>query len=911
MPTPIPTAVPTEAPTAIPTAVPTEAPTAIPTEVPTAIPTEVPTAIPTAVPTEVPTAIPTEVPTAIPTAVPTEVPTMTPTATPSIGPTYSPTQSPSSWPSGKPSSQPSSRPSLATPAATEMSLFDKDPFAVPWDYYFIKMKVQKYFFYYAMFFLSIYLFLLLCDISGVIKRYIDRLHESYLRGRAYIPLTPMSGEGSDEGYLMRQQSSINMWGMNAAAASGDGRPSSHYSRVAMEIRKQDSYRWEKYVTGTAAQTDTEVAVTATTRAAEETQDEGMEMSLLSTASAGRASEAGNILKLKGLTKLRSMINLSFSDSKRFTREFQEYLVMRRCKLGCSDFLFPNGYQVPVLRWQLHPGQMEDWLLYLLNNHTIIACVGCAQESDHSRNSRRVVLITSTSIAFFLTNMMDVTLRHFDVSEEYQQTQSTIWMQFLSGQVVDIFIISPLTLVVAEFCKNLYRCNFGVLKNLQNPVLIKIRNAIGTFFSIPILLFCVGLLVLCAIVTTGNNATGNIINFALQIFLVTIILDFIIAIQNFVSEYYFAVYILFDSFCVLSIGQLYIETLIYEQRVECAHFYDLSRTYCYGLLRIDRILEKGYAERYGWVKVRKQATSFMEVNPLHASAAKRRPPSLYSEATSPPPMATSPPPMANNPLSVTKKLSLAPPPAEPREVPPEEHIPAEEPQSAPTAVAPRKWQKLQQEPDYSSKKGPARPTMGVLSPAALSQALIELAQRQEQRELKEMEEKAAGEELELMSYEDKRMLLARRAWSSGAEECLRAQRRERPEEFHEEEPSRQNLLARMSSAVRRMSSGRGPVSDVPLQCDHSVAAEVEEEQWSELFSQSHQRTYWKHKVTGEKTWKSPHNDGFRKESGAADGKRVEEQPAVAAVGRTREVWKERARRASMAPAGMHIPHPSHI
>nr|MBP7476338.1 Ig-like domain repeat protein [Pyrinomonadaceae bacterium] len=73
LPTPTPTATPTNTPTATPTATPTNTPTATPT----ATPTNTPTATPTATPTNAPTATPTNTPTATPTATPIVLPTPT------------------------------------------------------------------------------------------------------------------------------------------------------------------------------------------------------------------------------------------------------------------------------------------------------------------------------------------------------------------------------------------------------------------------------------------------------------------------------------------------------------------------------------------------------------------------------------------------------------------------------------------------------------------------------------------------------------------------------------------------------------------------------------------------------------------------------------------------------------------
>ena len=961
MPTPVPTKTPTCTPSSIPTKIPTPVPSLVPTPVPTLVPTLVPTPVPTLVPTPGPTEIPTPGPTPVPTATPSSSPTSVPSASPTNEPSSGPTSEPSTRPSGQPSnqpsdepssqpsskpsaqptspptadltSQPSSRPSpkpsprptsqlssnssLGTPVPTDIGLFSADPFDVPWDLYFVKMKIQRYFFYYAAFFVTIFLLLLIIDKSGIIKKYIDSLHESYLHSRVYIPITPMSDKQCDRAHMMRQ-ASINMWGMHLAGDIGDTRQKILLSRVAEEIRKQDKYRWETYSTGTARD-DAEMAIVArdTTGAGED--EGGMEMALLSKASstrlsgslsAGSTSEQRNVAKLKRLTRLRSMLIASFQMQKKFTREFQEYLVMRRCKLGCADILCPNGYKVPLIGWHLPPGRVEDWLLYVLNNHTIIACIGCARESEHSRNSRRIVLIVSSSVAFFLTNMMEATLRHFSLSNEYESTQSSSWMRFLSGQVVDVFIISPLTLVFAEFCKNLYRCNFGFLKNLQSPILVMIRNAIGAFFSIPLVLFCLGLLVLCAIVTTGNDTFDNIMFFCIQVLLVTVILDFIIAIQNFVSEYHFAVYIFFDSLCILSIGQLYLETLIYEQKVEYSDYYDLSRVFCYGLLRVDRIFEREYAERNGWVKVKRRSTFFTEVNPLHAAASTAVKRSSQTSET-PPVESVGVSPMVNNPLtaSAVKKPSTVIHPQEVRivEASPEEQIPAEEPAPGPAIT----WTRLEKKKKVEAPTG--GPTLGVLSPAALSQALAELTARQEMRELREREEILAEFELDLMWQEDEHMRAVRELWWAEEAERLHAElsiSARAAEAAHSDEvaAASQGFFSRMSSAARRISIGLSTgVTAAALSSEVAAAISVvDEEEWSQLYSQSEQRMYWRHRVTGEKTLKTPLKSSSGDTSLKVKSAGVQEAAGMEPnVDKTRKVWQERARRASLTP-GMHVP-----
>ena len=54
----------------------------------------------------------------------------------------------------------------------------------------------------------------------------------------------------------------------------------------------------------------------------------------------------------------------------YSRGFREYMKQKRCLIGCTPVLCPNGLDVNLLfaRITLPPGRFEDFVLYLCNNH---------------------------------------------------------------------------------------------------------------------------------------------------------------------------------------------------------------------------------------------------------------------------------------------------------------------------------------------------------------------------------------------------------------------------------------------------------------------------------------------------------------------------------------------------------------
>ena len=71
-----------------------------------------------------------------------------------------------------------------------------------------------------------------------------------------------------------------------------------------------------------------------------------------------------------------------------------------CYFACEDVLFPGGYKIPFSDIILAPGVMEDFLLFLYNNHNVLSCVAVTKAATFNRANRRLALILQNSFTFF-------------------------------------------------------------------------------------------------------------------------------------------------------------------------------------------------------------------------------------------------------------------------------------------------------------------------------------------------------------------------------------------------------------------------------------------------------------------------------------------------------------------------------
>ena len=798
------------------------------------------------------------------------------------------------------------------------------------------MKVQTFVFYYAGYFLVLYLLLLIADKAGIMNS--DALHEEYRVSEMYVPFAPMNrsqtaedqfAEGADFGAESPSDATARK-GRTACLALG-------------LLAAQDRARYEQYTASEKEdefqQRESSFVVHLVQRRKTKIEDISLD-AVYGSDNSGDIEMSDNPMHKSPLSRSSSRPpNLidrgsSFmfkSRQKKYSREFQEYLALQRCRLGCGDVLYQGGYTVPLLGWRLPPGRAEEFWLYMYNNHTILSCISCAKESDQNRGSRRVVLIISNAVSFFMSALTAVFFRTIGVGPQYSQATEDDSTAFLVQQITDMIFIAPATLLIAQFCTNVYRCNFAFAgKDNKSPRAVRLRYIAGLLSTGVLFFGSLVLLCVCAVLTTGEGWKENVWQFTAQVLLVTNVLDLLFAVLNFASEYHFSVHLLYDYLCVISVGRYYLETLVIEGRIEYNDYYDLSRSYFGGLLRVDRVLPKEYAERKGWVKVRVKSYVFSEVNPMLEArtlpALKQRQ-SLVLERES---MSS---PLRTSTIIYSPEIELTD-----RE-----------------SVSRDSRYKMERLPDTANplhrktrqRTVHDRPMMGILSPEALTAHLLTLSKRQHVKE-------GAVEELEFEDAEQAAEGYAVQHADGGSDE--HEQHAEQPAEVDAEQHADGGYDESSSHETQWYSqahAGAEHLAEEPTADEHfpetaqggdehageeiqwytqehtqgyqvsaaaAVASQesppprrqsltravsiVDEEQWEMLYSQSHARHYWRNKVTLEKTWKNP----LRSAPVAAvqeqqEVRKVEVQTASMDIAGTRNVWKERARRASMAPADM--------
>ena len=89
--------------------------------------------------------------------------------------------------------------------------------------------------------------------------------------------------------------------------------------------------------------------------------------------------------------------------------------MQRCVLGCGDVLSECGLR--VLGVHFSPGLVEDFLLYVSCNHSIVSCFPVVRGLCYSRSFRKYPLIVQHSVSFFVSNMLIVVLTTAGVESE--------------------------------------------------------------------------------------------------------------------------------------------------------------------------------------------------------------------------------------------------------------------------------------------------------------------------------------------------------------------------------------------------------------------------------------------------------------------------------------------------------------
>jgi hypothetical protein len=475
-----------------------------------------------------------------------------------------------------------------------------NPLEQRWTRAFVLVKINAYLLAYALFFVALFVFLLALDKSGVLKWYCNALHASSFKSRVYMPhivnVNRANKRGSDP---VLGSGAIDASAAAGASASTD-KTESRGALLLQEILRSDIQRRVEY-DDLIQEVEGALHSGAAAAAGE-----------LSTKVSRGPADGGSAESSSKSDKERTA-----KENKLFDDEFHDYLLLKRCYLGCSAVLFEGGLRIPVLGVALREGLAENFLLYVMNNHSIVSCAYACKQSSHSRNSRRWVLIVQHAVGFFVTNIVGVLFLLAGVGAVYSQATAQPATSYFASQLFDIFVASPIALAFGEVFRRLYRCDVSVSTIEKYPRYVKALTAVRKGLVIPLIILGVfALLVICAVLTTGQSRQGNIVSYMRDVFLVTVVLDLVCAALSFVSTHHYAVYLFGGRLCLLSVGQLYVELLLADGKRQGVDYKVSSYSRVGGLVRIDNIADIAECSSSRQARVVARASSFTQVNPMH-------------------------------------------------------------------------------------------------------------------------------------------------------------------------------------------------------------------------------------------------------------------------------------------------------
>ena len=498
MPTCIPTAVPTAIPSAIPSAIPTVVPTDAPTNIPTVAPTFTPgnptvqpsTAMPTCIPTAVPTAVPstTDQPSLVPSVIPSTTPSELPsTLLPStIAPSEAPTEVSTNAPLPQPSTSPTSQPSGA-PTVQQTKAIKSNEF-INASSEEVQVKVKYYMVTFCGFFVAMFLFLVILD-KSVSKRWLNRLHDSAYESKMY----KKDGTSDRRDYLetLPVRNKLNQLAIDERFVAS--LVDSVSVKNMRKISKDPSFHQNKTQTGISGSGD-----------------------------------------------------LTLYDD-----AFYQYLLQKRCLIGCAGILYPAGFKLNLLiqSYHLREGVVEDFILFLCNNHSLLSCIYRVRGSPISRNACRILYLVQNSIAFFMSALNNLIFAYAHLDPNF-------------GYLSDLIIVAPASIFLGSVILELYTCRIvNSTKFAQGSCgkYGKFITFVGKLMVIPFILLIFVLLILAALCTQSSNVYSVTLSFVWQVQLQSVVLEFLYALVLFNSAYFYQMRVL--GIPVVEMGSIFAERVL--------------------------------------------------------------------------------------------------------------------------------------------------------------------------------------------------------------------------------------------------------------------------------------------------------------------------------------------------------------
>jgi hypothetical protein len=245
--------------------------------------------------------------------------------------------------------------------------------------------------------------------------------------------------------------------------------------------------------------------------------------------------------------------------------------------------------------------MEDLLLYLCHNHPLFSCFYFMDGSKLGAHGTRILYIGKDVAVFVLYQFSNMLLQYFMLDG------------YGLGTLVNLFIITPSAMSVGLVLKYLYTCPFTETVEFQRKY-AKYETAVlylGLLAILPIMIImCISLFFAC-LFSSGHRIPEILFNYFISVQFYGILFAIAKAVLLFIDGYYYKLS-LFGVLDVVCIGQLYKERILAEQLVVDVDYAYRIHTYFFGLVKVQKILNRDDAIKAKWITTAAAGESDIEM-----------------------------------------------------------------------------------------------------------------------------------------------------------------------------------------------------------------------------------------------------------------------------------------------------------
>jgi hypothetical protein len=283
------------------------------------------------------------------------------------------------------------------------------------------------------------------------------------------------------------------------------------------------------------------------------------------------------------------------EESKYSKGYREYVQQQRTLLGCSGCLYPEGcvVKIPCISRELvfPRGRMEDLLLYICHNHPLFSCFYFMDGSKLGAHGTRILYIGKDVAVFVLYQFSNMLLQY-------------LMLDGLGlGTLINLFIITPSSVSIGLLLKYLYTCPFTETVEFQRKY-AKYHSTVlllGRLAIVPIMVIMFGSLIVACLFSSNRDVPMILVNYFFSVQFYGVFLAIAKAVLLFIDGYYYQL-TLFGVLDVLCIGRLFKERILAEQLVVDVDYAFRVNTYLFGLVKVQKILNRDDAIKAKWITV---------------------------------------------------------------------------------------------------------------------------------------------------------------------------------------------------------------------------------------------------------------------------------------------------------------------